>query len=94
MIFQEIFSHRINTFLIDIEAGVFVFFVLVNLYLLELGSWVIIEQRVLDFHLISLKNIYHNYCVTSFARGVPVNNMSCFSMPLLLLQQNIIYTQC
>ena len=55
MIFQEIFSHRINTFLIDIEAGVFVFFVLVNLYLLELGSWVIIEQRVLDFHLISLK---------------------------------------
>ena len=55
MIFQEIFSHRINTFLIDIEAGVFVFFVLVNLYSLELGSWVIIEQRVLDFHLISLK---------------------------------------
>ena len=55
MIFQEIFSHGINTFLIDIEAGVFVFFVLVNLYLLELGSWVIIEQRVLDFHLISLK---------------------------------------
>ena len=55
MIFQEIFSHGINTFLIDIEAGVFVFFVLVNLYSLELGSWVIIEQRVLDFHLISLK---------------------------------------